>query len=153
MTEYLLKRALPFTLTFIIGAAVGGFFHLFAARDTARRAARYTYTYEGGRGCANRFRRHAAPDSRPPVILSKLEARFPQGLDWEWGRSGVWPWRVRVTLGEDGKVREVSSVDRWSREVSAEAERVARQIQFIPATRGGAPTTVTEEVSILFSFE
>ena len=32
MKEYLLKRALPFMLTFAVGAAVGGFFQLFSAR-------------------------------------------------------------------------------------------------------------------------
>jgi Gram-negative bacterial TonB protein C-terminal len=152
MKEYLLKRALPFALTFVVGAAVGGFFQLFGARgDSPRR--HYFGTYEGRRGCGKKFRRrHFAPDARPPVILFKPDARVPPDLDRSETMHGLKPARVRVTFGEDGKVRGAESLDRWSSEVSEAAERAARLIQFIPATADGSPTTVTEEVEIRFSF-
>jgi Gram-negative bacterial TonB protein C-terminal len=156
MKEYLLKRALPFTLTFIIGAAVGGFFQLFATRDGGHwRSWRGYGSYKGRRGCGKKYTgtyaRPYAPESRRHIILFKPDARVPAQVERGW--HGLKPARVVVTFGEDGKVRDVHSRGTWSREVSEAAERAARHIQFIPATLNGAPTTVTEEVEIRFSFE
>ncbi len=154
MKEYLLKRALPFALTFAVGAAVGGFFQLFGARGGAHgRVWNHYGSYEGRRGCGKKFRRRAyLPESRPPVILFKPDARVPADLDMSAAKHGIRPMRVRVTFGEDGKVREAAALDSWSREVSEAAERAARHIQFIPATADGVPTAVTEEIEIRFSF-
>jgi hypothetical protein len=153
MKEYLLKRALPFTLTFALGAAVGGFFQLFGARREGWFGKRDTYGYGRRHGCGKKFRRRAyAPDSRPPVILFKPDARVPADLDMSAAKHGIRPMRVRVTFGEDGKAREAAALDSWSREVSEAAERAARLIQFSPATLDGVPQTVTEHVEIRFSF-
>ncbi|HYP53326.1 MAG TPA: hypothetical protein VEQ42_07280 [Pyrinomonadaceae bacterium] len=156
MKECLLKRVLPFTLTFVVGAAVGGFFNLFGARGAGWGWRRHAYTYEGRRGCGKKLRRnYFAPESRPPVILFKPDARIPPGLDASGAKHGLRPVRVNVTFGEDGKVRGAAArtTGRWWPELDEAAERAARQIQFIPATLDGAPTAVTEEVLIRFSFE
>jgi hypothetical protein len=151
MKEYFLKRALPFALTFAVGAAVGGFIQLLRAPVAggwfkSNRA-------ESRRGCGKKFRRayRPAPESRAPIILFKPDARIPTRVETGW--HGLKLARVRVTFGDDGKVRAAEALNRWSHEVSDSAERAARQIQFIPATLDGAPTTVTEEVEIRFSFE
>jgi hypothetical protein len=155
MKELLLKRALPFALTFAVGAAVGGFFQLFGGgRGWA--GPRHNYRFENRRGCGKKFRRnYLAPETKAPVILFKPDARAPR---WFHGNELPRPARVRVTFGEDGKVRDVvaggqGSIGRYWPELSEAAERAARQIQFIPATADGAPTTVTEEVEIRFSFQ
>jgi len=152
MKEHLLKRALPFTLTFVIGAAVGGFIQLLAARGAAWFTKRDAYTYSARRGCDKKFRRHhAAHEYRRPVILFKADARLP--ADYVPGTlgHGARPVRVSVTFGEDGAVRAVEALDRWTDEMSESAESAARKIKFLPATRGGVPATVTEEVIIRFS--
>jgi Gram-negative bacterial TonB protein C-terminal len=152
MKEYFLKRALPFTLTFAIGAAVGGFFQLFGARGGGWFRKHDSYSYTRRHGCGQKFRRRAyVPESRPHLILFKPDARVPAQVQPGW--HGIRPVRVSVTFGEDGKVRDVRSRETWSREVSEAAERAARLIQFIPATLDGAPTTVTEDVLIRFSFD
>jgi hypothetical protein len=57
MRESLLKRVLPFTLTFILGAAVGGFFRLFESRAGGPEQRRNYFERDGGRrGCGKRFR-------------------------------------------------------------------------------------------------
>lgn len=156
MKEYLLKRALPFALTFAVGAAVGGFFQLFGAREAGWRAKGYTYTYGGRRGCGKKFRRVYAPESKPPVILFKPDALLPQRFAAIRPVGGFESRPVRVTFGDDGKVRDAKSLvtkGRYLPELDEAAERAARQIQFIPATLDGAPTTVTEDVEIRFSFQ
>ena len=155
MKEYLLKRALPFTLTFALGAAAGGFFQFLRAPGVGGwLGAQRLYGHERRGGCGKKFRRRAyAPQSGPPVILFKPDARIPPGLDMGGAKHGLRPALVTVTFGADGKVRSAVSQTTWSSEVSEAAERAARLIQFIPATVDGAPTTTTEEVEIRFSFE
>jgi hypothetical protein len=148
MKECLLKRVLPFTLTFIIGAAVGGFFQLFGARGDGWRGRRYAHRYEGRRGCGKKFRRnYFAPESRPPVILFKPDAFYP-GFE----SHVATPVPVRVTFGADGKVQRVEP-PLLPPAMQRAVERAALNIHFIPATLDGEATTVTEEVPIRFSFE
>jgi hypothetical protein len=142
MKELLLKRALPFALTFAVGAAVGGFFQLFGR---GWGGPRHTYSYGNRRGCGKKFRpNYFAPETKPPVILFKPDA-FYQGAE---GESHVAnPVRVRVTFGADGVVQQVEP-PLLPPAMTRAVERAARQIRFIPATSDGAPTTATEDVMI-----
>jgi hypothetical protein len=153
MQEYLLKRALPFTLTFVVGAAVGGFFQFFGAGGARPLSRRHVYTFEGPRGCDKKFRRHAfeaAPASRRPIILFKPDAFQPRLTD-RYVTSSV---LVGVTFGADGKVLSVEQRQpHLPGALLAAVERAARQIQFVPATAHGEPTTVTEDVSIRIASE
>lgn len=157
MKEHLLKRALPFTLTFIIGAAAGGFSQLFAARGGGWLKDRGTYGYYGRRGCGKKFRRHHrafdhAPERTPVSILHKPVARHPSADEWGRLSSGFEPVRVRVTFGDDGRVRAAAGLA-GAPDINKAAERAAWGIRFLPATFGGAPTTVTEEVEVLVAFD
>lgn len=153
MKEHLLKRALPFMLTFAVGAGVGGFFQFFTSRASGWLAAkRHTYSYAGRRGCGQRFRRASAPESKPHVINFNPGAYVSPSVMMLADKYGANPARVRVVLGHDGKVHEVEYPKSWPRELGEAAEHAARQIKFTPATLDGAPTTVTEEVKIHFSF-
>lgn len=154
MKEHLLKRALPFMLTFAIGAGVGGFFQFFTSRAAGWLAAkRNTYSYASRRGCGKRFRRAYAPESKPPVITFKPDAVLSQQLATIRPLGGFNPVPVRVTFGADGLVREAEALGGWSAELRERAEYAARNIKFIPATVEGAPTTVTEVVEIRISVE
>jgi len=154
MHEYLLKRALPFTLTFVVGAAVGGSFQLFGAGGPRPWSGRHSYTFEGRHGCDKKFRRRAfeaAPASRRPVILFKPDARWPDDhsqVAYDYAPQFV---RVSVTFGDDGKVRAAKALDGRTRGMNESAERAAWQMRFNPATVDGVPTTITEEVVIRVS--
>jgi hypothetical protein len=158
MKEYFFKRALPFMLTFAVGAAVVGIFQLFGVccgSGSGSWRNSYRGVFRSRRDCAEKFRRYAhapASESRPLLILFKPDAYLPGELAVGTSPVGMSSTRVRVTFGEDGKVRDAETLHRWSSEVSAAAERAARHIRFTPALVGGVPTTVTEEVEIRFAF-
>src|SRR2546423_8789149 len=159
MFSHLLKRVIPFTLTFILGATLGGFFKLFRSGETrsvgvftSRRA--YEYNYGMGHGCDHK--RNLVAESKPLVILFKPDARWPRGLEAE--KSAFDPVRVAVTFGADGKVIAAtpegscfsdSAVSRV-KSIRDAAERAALMIQFEPETINGIPVSVTKDVEIHF---
>jgi hypothetical protein len=153
MLTYLLKSALPFTMTFILGAALGGFFfNPFGVRTRMSRVTRTelrSYSYDGeGRSCKHRrFRRHElVAETKPLVILFKPDARYPRV--GEGYRNSVW---VNVTFGADGKVQSVEQRQPLLPKAMLEAvERTARQIQFEPETINGLPVSVTKDIEIHF---
>ena len=151
MYLFLLKKALPFTLTFIFGAALSGLVGLFGASERKTESVLGTRTYEFGSRC--RVRRHRlVAESKPLAILFKPDARYPLAA-----ASRV---RVNVTFGADGQVKEVRPLASLSHgrdeslvEVKAmweAVERAARQIRFTPETVNGMPVAVEREVEIRF---
>jgi hypothetical protein len=152
MNSLLLKKTLPFALTFVIGSLAGGLFNSFGVGGRSAAPARtYFYGYgEGhGRSCRMRARqRYLVAESKPLAILFKPDARLPDVF----GES----WRVEVTFGADGNVLAVEPFggrerDTYSVTVPKKWEAVesaARQIQFTPETVNGIPVTVTREVEI-----
>lgn len=151
MYSFLLKKALPFTLTFVFGAALGGFVGLFGSSEKKAESFLDTRTYEFGSRC--RMRRHnLVAESKPLVILYKPDARYPLATE---GRV-----RVNVTFGADGEVKAVKPLASWlhGRDedlVGVKAmwdaiESAARQIRFTPETINGVPVTVESEVEMRF---
>jgi hypothetical protein len=154
MLTYLLKSALPFTLTFILGAALGGFFfNPFGVRTRMSRAVRTelrSYSYGEGRGCKHRrFRqRELVAESKPLIIHDTPPVRWPR-VGEEYYKNSVW---VRVTFGADGKVQEVKHLQPLLPKAMLDlAERAARLIYFEPETINGVPVTVTKDVEVPFS--
>jgi hypothetical protein len=171
MLTCLLKRVLPFTLTLIVGAALGGLFNLFGARREALRVVRTelrTFSYGEGHGCKHgRFkRRELVAETKPLVILFKPPARLPRefrefddrALFHFVPRSAL----VRVTFGADGKVLAVEpfyeghpGIDRlplgddWKKAWDS-VERAARLIQVTPEMNNGLPVPATKELEIFF---
>ncbi|MBC7929229.1 MAG: hypothetical protein H7Z38_01570 [Rubrivivax sp.] len=172
MLTYLLKSALPFTLTFALGAALGGFlFNPFGSRTRATRIVRtelHDYSHGKGRGCKQkRFkRRELVAETKPLVILFKPDARWPRELDADNDYA-----KVSVTFGADGKVQKVGIPDygaltgvqnnvihhRGVRVAGLElpplwkaVEKAAWQIQFEPETINGVPVSVTKDIEIRF---
>jgi len=169
MLTCLLKRVLPFTLTFVVGATLGWLFNfhgtggrLFeATARLERREAPFAYGY--GHSC-RMYRRELVAETKPLLIFFKPDARWPRGLTQS--EEGVSPVRVIVTFGADGKVQQVEPGDNclitarqdWgftSKDVKetsvwAAVERAARQIQFEPETINGIPVSVTKDIEIHF---
>lgn len=157
MFSLLLKKALPFTLTFVVGTALGGLTWLFGGSEKRAEATQVTSVYDFKRGCGARHRRRLVAESKPLVVLFKPDARLPLGAE---PREGALPAVVRVTFGADGKIQDARPVgmsfhggDASLVEVKAlweSAERAARQIRFTPEAVDGVPVTVTRDVEIRF---
>src|SRR5947209_10645148 len=84
MHSYLLKKLLPFTLTFIIGAFIGGLFKSYRtgpavwtweSRATPLLGHEGPFGYERHRSC-RMYRRDLVAETRPLVILFKPDARY-----------------------------------------------------------------------------
>jgi hypothetical protein len=163
MYSLLLKKAIPFALTFVIGSFVGGLFKSFvpgAQRVERPRAYYYYGPGESRSGCKHSRGRYLVAESKPLTILFKPDARWPRGADVGKGLSTEW---VRVTFGADGNVQQVEpSFNPWlSKEptgaayaaIWASVEHAAREIRFTPESVNGLPVTVTREVEIRFTDE
>jgi hypothetical protein len=155
MLTCLLKRALPFTLTFIVGATVGGLFNLFGSGETKAVRFMQFQPYLEGHSC-RAYRRNLVAETKPLLIRFKPDARWPHGLEAQ--KSDLEPVQVYVTFGADGKVSYVtpsggcfsdSAVARL-KPVCDAVEWAARRIQFEPEMVNGMPVTVTKEVEIHF---
>lgn len=150
MYWFLLKKALPFTLTFIIGAALSAATGLFGTSEKKAESFVGTRTYEFGSRC--RVRRHnLVAESKPLAILDKPAAW------WSWGHGAGHPRPVRmlVTFGAGGTVQGVEQLDQLElpKGITEEAKRAAWRIKFEPEKVDGLPVTVKREVEINFMFE
>ena len=138
----LLKKALPFALTFVVGGALGGLTWLFGGSEKKAETALVTSTYDFRAGCANARRYKLVAESKPLVILFKPDARYPSA-------SGTKSVRVRVTFGADGKVSRVEHLQPLLPAAMLEAAgRAARGIEFTPQTVNSVPVSVEKEVEI-----
>jgi hypothetical protein len=159
MYSLLLKKAVPFALTFVLGSLVGGLFKLAGTRgQTAAPARSYYYNFGEGHSCRARMRaRTLVAETKPLLITFKPDARLPYGLKSD----GLESLLVRVTFGADGKIQDVEHVDAkpgtcqtaWMESVTHKwgaVSTAARQIQFEPEMVNGLPVTVTREVEIRF---
>ncbi|MBV8858692.1 MAG: hypothetical protein JOZ02_17295 [Acidobacteria bacterium] len=156
MYLFLLKKALPFTLTFIFGAALSGLVGLFGHSEKRAESWSFTRTYEFGSRCHMR-RHNLVAESKPLNILHVPDAVLTGVGAW---KGDAEPVKVLVTFGADGRVQGVESYRDWcARGYKSQPEvlrtsvweaavRAARQIEFQPETVNGLPITVTQEVEI-----
>jgi hypothetical protein len=165
MYSLLLRKALPFALTFIIGSLVGGLFKSVVGFDgpSAGHARAFHYGYGEGHSCRMRFqRRNLVAESKPLNILSKPDATMSVGADSLRRGTGVRVLAV-VTFGADGKVQGVESAtllstcgkymgDEATGELLEAVKRAAAQIQFEPETVNSVPVTVVRETEIDVTF-
>src|SRR5213593_4789769 len=97
MLTCLLKRVLPFTLTFAVGATLGWLFNFHApgvrfgelTARLERREAPFAYGY--GPSC-RMYRRDLVAETKPLLIHFIPDARWPFGVEMSW--EGVAPARV-----------------------------------------------------------
>jgi hypothetical protein len=164
MYWFLLKKALPFTLTFVFGAALSGLVGIFGGSEKKAEAVFSTRTYEFGSRCRMR-RHHLVAESKPLTILYKPDARRPPELKGTY-QENIGSLRVSVTFGADGKVQGVRPTSDWFKadtwgttnangEVELKTtlsavEAAALGIRFEPETINSVPVTVTKEVEIRF---
>jgi hypothetical protein len=164
MYSLLLRKALPFALTFILGSLVGGLFKGVGFGGLrAERTRAFRYSYGGRHSCRMRFqRRDLVAEFKPLTILFKPDAILPAG----WAAPTKVPdsVTVNVTFGADGKVqyvapdtigcstpmkyRDAAEAARKNNPVWDAVERAAWQIKFEPEVENGVPLTVNRPVEI-----
>lgn len=161
MYSLLLRKALPFALTFILGSLVGGLFKAVGFGGGASNARSYFYGYGDGHGhsCRMRYkRRYLVAESKPLAILNVPDAAMSVGANSLRRGTGVRVLAV-VTFGADRNVQGVESAnllsacgkykgDEVDGDILEAVKRAAKQIQFEPETADGVPVTVTREVEI-----
>jgi len=150
MTTCLLKRILPFALTFALGAAIVGIAGLFGAGGGGvfkRRA--HTYSYGGG-GCSKGYRNKPLSESRPLSIQYRPNAVYTSEARRR-GFTGTV--RLRVTFGADGAVKAVETLQGQPYGLTQSAERAAWGITFSPSLENGLPVAVTRTVEYDFPSE
>ena len=150
MYSFLLKKALPFTLTFVFGAALSALLGLFWGGKTGHdvlHVQRHVGEYGRGRRECRMRGRNLIAESKPLNILKKPFADVT-GISTaaDEGRAVT----INVTFGADGKVQKVEPVAGRSvrQAVWESVDGAARQIQFEPETVNGLPVTVTRETDI-----
>jgi hypothetical protein len=158
MLSLLLKKALPFALTFVVGTALGGLTWLFGGSAKKAETPLVTSTYDFKGRCGSRRRHRRGAETRPLEIRFKPDARWPRGV--EPSKEGTLPAFVSVRFGADGMIQDVRPLagtfvvageDLVGVKATWEAvERAARQIQFTPELVDGVPVTVTRDVKIRF---
>jgi hypothetical protein len=173
MHSYLLKKLLPFALTFIVGSFIGGLFKSHTGPATWAWSERATpllghegpfaYRFERRHSCRMR-RNDLVAETKPLLILFKPDAIWPKDLN----RDLPWPnipegyvfpgTKVRVTFGADGRVQRVEPSEEPYPSLGANGDKIAwecmaraaRNIQFEPEMVNSVPVTVTRDVEIHF---
>jgi TonB family protein len=154
-----LKRILPFTLTLIIGLAIGSFFNLFNAKKPAETGVlRLQTSYSEGTGtggCRSRRRSNETSGSydiasrySPAQILSQPLAKYTDEARRNQTTGQV---TLRVTLSADGTVGNIEALTNLPDGLTEQAEKAARKIKFIPAKYNDS--AIEEMKTITYSFE
>ena len=149
----LLKRVLPFTLTLAVGSTVGGFFNLFGSSQDTRPAyappASTARVYSAPRtSCRKDFERKVAATIRSAEIYYQPKPVYTEAARRNRTEGDV---TLRITLGADGNVEDVTTITGLPDGLTEQARRAAREIRFSPAMREGSP--VDEVKTITYSFD
>jgi hypothetical protein len=140
MFACLLKRAIPFTLTLLVGSGLGSIFS--STSPSNERSMRLSATTITSRhSCGSRHRAVAAPQSTPVVVTFEPIARPTEAAQRNHTRGMV---SLLVQFGADGKAKVVDHITTLPDGLTEEAERVVKGTAFNPATINGVPYTVTE---------
>ena len=155
MLSCLLKRFLPFALTFAFGAAAGGLANLYGARTSSagwsasgRRHLGAGFGAGARRGCPGA--RKALAETRPLNILHQPAARYPEGSVMKGLAASA---LVRVTFGADGRIQQVEPREALPYSLNRAAVDAAWRIRFEPATEDSVAVPVTRDVRILLESE
>lgn len=140
MFACLLKRAIPFTLTLLVGSGLGSIFSS-TSPGNERSMRLSATTIKSRHSCGMRNRAVAAAQSTPVVVSFAPIARPTEAAQRNRTRGTV---ELLVQFGADGKAKVVDHIRTLPDGLTEEAERVVEGTVFEPATINGKPYTVTE---------
>lgn len=137
MLIFMMKRALPFLITLIVGALLG---NIFGFQRTANR-----------QECSNHFFAHKRTHryvAAPLRILYQPETRYTPEARKNRATGVV---KLLVRFDPDGTATVVERLTPLPYGLTDEAVRVAEQTRFIPATANNQPVAQTNEMNYIFS--
>ena len=152
MLTCLLKRVLPFTLTFAVGAALGWLFNVHGTVERFVVLERQHIPLDGygyGRSC-RMYRRNLVAETKPLVVLEQPPAVYTTEAKRHGFAGAV---RLSVTFGADGTIKNIERLRGQIYGLTEAAERAAWRIKFIPAMENGLPITITRTVEYDFPSE
>lgn len=143
------KRALPFAMTLIVGTGLGSIFGFNQQAPKKVNDERVWTFSERRSGCRTSHRRRGrVADSTPVNIRFQPNTRYtPDALKNK--TTGVV--QLRVRFNADGTATVLERLSTLPDGLTEEAERVAERTQFDPATVNGQPVSVTEDKDYVFS--
>ena len=146
MFACLLKRALPFMLTLLVGSGLGSIFsHTSAPRQSSSTVA--TTITTSRHSCGMRTRAVVA-ESTPLIVNFEPSTRLTEAARRNKTTGTV---ELLVRFGADGKATVVDQMTTLPDGLTEEAERAAERTLFTPATINGTPYSVTEVRQFVFS--
>lgn len=150
MLEFMLKRAMPFALTLLVGTGLGSIFGF--NQPSPRTDGLRVFRSERHSRCPSEKRRaFTNPSSRhstPLEITYQPNTRLtPEAVRND--TTGVV--KLLVRFNADGTTTVVERLSTLPDGLTQEAVRVAEQTRFNPKTVNGEPVTVTEDKEYVFS--
>ncbi|MBA2647850.1 MAG: energy transducer TonB [Pyrinomonadaceae bacterium] len=164
MYTSVIKRVLPFTLTLIIGAALGNLVSAVFSRTSSSPnvSAPSARTYKS-RGCRSRRRERVEANTltfgndrifrseeleQRAVLLSKPQPNFTEAARMNNGSGTV---RLRVVLGANGDVSNITVISGLPDGLTEQAVEAARGIRFMPAWKDGRRVSQYVPVEYIFN--
>jgi TonB family protein len=150
MSTYLLKRALPFALTLIMGVLLGSLFgasrmhrpgYWAVADESGFHHHRHCGEFQRGFNNAYNYATSQTIYRMPPAVYTEQARRD--------GIKGVVG--LRLTLKSDGTISDITPVKELSDGLTEEAIKAARRIEFSPRYVNGYPTDSTQYVEYQFN--
>jgi hypothetical protein len=141
-----LKRALPFSLTLLVGSGLGSLLGDTPRMDGPARLTSMT-TISSRHSCGMR-NRAAVAESTPLIVTFEPATRLTEAARRNKTTGTV---DLLVRFGADGQATVVDRITTLPDGLTEEAERAAERTVFKPATINGRPYTVTEVRQFSFS--
>jgi hypothetical protein len=146
----LLKRALPFTLTLLVGSGLGSIFSGASTRTQSSNVTTTTMLTSRTYSCGAHRRNSVAAESTPLIVTFEPNTRLTEAARQNKTTGVV---ELLVRFGADGKATVVDHLTTLPDGLTEEAERAAERTAFRPATINGKPYTVTEVRQFIFSMD
>ncbi len=145
MMTCMLKRALPFMMTLIVGTGVGSIFGFHSEPTNSSSPPRFMSAHHDGGGD---YRHKCSGNSTELNITYEPNTSYTaEALRNE--TTGVVTLRVR--FGADGEATVLERLNTLPNGLTEEAERVLERTQFTPATIDGQPVSVEKDMNYIFT--
>jgi hypothetical protein len=149
MFACLLKRALPFMMTLLVGTGLGSILSSTSQQNNKAPGTTTAYTTTHRYGCGMRNRAVVA-ESTPLIVTFEPNTRLTEAAR---RNKTVGVVELLVRFDADGKATVVNHLTTLPDGLTEEAERAAERTIFKPATINGRPYSVTEVRQFIFSLD